>query len=182
MSPIRRAVAVAALLFLATLQIRVGGQGLGLGRPPTADEVRTGNTTIFPDGRNLPPGQGTVAEGARLYASRCQSCHGVNAEGGTAERLAGGQGTLTNARPLKTVTSYWPYATTFFDYVRRAMPFDAPGTLSDNEVYALTAYVLSQDGVIGRDDIMTAQSLPQVRMPNRDGFIPDPRPGGATIP
>jgi cytochrome c len=167
----------AALVFLVAAEMRTGGQGLGVGRPPTADEARAATMTIFPDGRNLPPGEGTVADGARLYAARCQSCHGLNAEGGTAERLAGGQGTLASARPIKTVTSYWPYATTFFDYVRRAMPFNAPGTLSDSEVYALTAYVLSVDGVIPSDAVMNAQSLPQVRMPNRDGFIPDPRPG-----
>ena len=106
-----------------------------------------------------------------MYASKCESCHGASGAGKPADPLVGGQGTLASDNPVRTVGSYWPYATTLFDYVRRAMPTNAPKSLTDSEVYAVTAYVLQLNGVIPQDAVMSAQTLPQVKMPNRDGFI-----------
>lgn len=134
----------------------------------------------MPDGRDLPAGSGTVEQGKAIYTASCAACHGVNLEGGLGDRLVGGRGTLVNddpkKSPVKTVESYWPYATTLFDYIKRAMPLTAPGSLSDDEVYAVSAYVLAQAKIIGADASMDAKALAAVRMPNRDGFIPDPRP------
>lgn len=127
--------------------------------------------SIQPDGRGLPPGSGEAAAGAEIYAVKCVACHGEKGEGGPNDRLVGGQGTLTALDQVRTVGSYWPYATTVFDYIRRAMPFQAPESLTDDEVYALTAYLLALNGIIDEDDVMNARTLPKVRMPNRDGFI-----------
>ncbi len=151
----------------------------GLGNAPSAELVRAWDIDISPDGAGLPPGRGSVREGERLYAKLCAVCHGASGEGGPMDRLAGGQGTLASARPVKTVGSFWPFATTVFDYVRRAMPFNAPQTLADDEVYALTAYLLHLNGIVPATAVMDAESLPRVRMPNRDGFVPDPRPDTA---
>jgi mono/diheme cytochrome c family protein len=148
-----------------------------VGRTATPEEIKAWDMTILPDGQNLPAGQGTSAQGAQVFERQCQSCHGAAAKGGTAEALVGGQGTLAMPKPVKTVGSYWPYATTIFDYVRRAMPYTKPGTLTNDEVYAVTAYILQLNGIIGATDAMNAQTLPKVRMPNRDGFLQDPRPG-----
>jgi S-disulfanyl-L-cysteine oxidoreductase SoxD len=134
---------------------------------------------IPPSGAGLPPGRGDAAQGKAVYAAKCASCHGEHLEGvkeaGGAAFL-GGTGTLTSAKPVKTLQSYWPYATTVFDYVKRAMPFNAPGSLSDDEVYAVTAYLLSSARILPDDAALDAASLPKVGMPNRDGFYPDPRP------
>ncbi|HEX6793374.1 MAG TPA: cytochrome c [Casimicrobiaceae bacterium] len=134
----------------------------------------------LPDGRGLPQGSGSVLEGKSVYQQQCASCHGEKLQGGIGDRLIGGRGTLVNdaptKAPVKTVESYWPYATTLFDYIKRAMPMGAPGSLSDNQVYALTAYILSQANIVSEDAIMSAETLPKVEMPNRDGFIPDHRP------
>lgn len=146
-------------------------QGPGLGRPAQAAAVTAADISIGPDGAGLPPGSGDVARGARVYAEKCQSCHGADGAGAPNDRLTGGIGSLATPRPVKTVASYWPYATTLFDYVRRAMPLQAPQSLSDDEVYAVVAYLLSVDGIVPRDAVMDARSLPGVRMPNRDGFI-----------
>lgn len=135
--------------------------------------------SIPPSGAGLPPGSGSVAQGQQVYANVCASCHGDKLQGikaTGAPALIGGRGTLTSAKPLKTVESYWPYATTVFDYVRRAMPFNAPGSLSDDQVYAVTAYVLAQGHVIQPDLVIDAKTLPRIRMPNVDGFESDPRP------
>lgn len=136
---------------------------------------------VPPDGEHLPPGGATAADGEDVYMNRCASCHGeglggVQGTGGVA--LVGGRGTLpADGEPAKkTVESYWPYATTIFDYVRRAMPFTDPGSLTDREVYAVTAYILYKGGIIAEDEEMNAEALPRVMMPNRDGFFPDPRP------
>lgn len=154
---------------------------LGLGRAPTPAEIAAWDIDVRADGRGLPPGRGDVPHGAEIYARKCEACHGAGGQGGVADPLVGGQGTLASAHPLRTVGSYWPYATTLFDYVRRAMPFDAPQSLSANEVYALTAYILSRNGVVPAGAVMDARSLPKVRMPNRDGFITvDPRPDTGT--
>jgi cytochrome c len=142
-----------------------------LGRTPSAAELAAIDISIPSDGRGLPPGSGTVEQGAAVYAAKCQICHGANGGGGPNDRLTGGVGALASPKPVKTIASYWPYATTVFDYVRRAMPLTAPQSLSNDEVYALTAYLLSVDGVVAKDAKLDAASLPQVRMPNRDGFV-----------
>jgi len=167
-----RSVLIAAVLTGGTAH----AQQLGLGTPPDAALLRAWDIDVAPDGSGLPPGRGSVAEGARLYAQRCAVCHGAHGEGGPMDKLAGGIGTLASAKPVKTVGSFWPYATTLFDYVRRAMPFTAPQTLSNEEVYALTAYLLNLNGIVASDAVMDAAALAAVRMPNRNGFVPDPRP------
>jgi cytochrome c len=152
----------------------------GVGRTPTPQELIAIDIEILPDGHGLPPGSGTAASGKQAYTNRCATCHGPNGTEGPQEVLAGGQGTLkggsSSGRPSKTVGSYWPYATTLWDYVRRAMPFDHPGTLTNDEIYGTTAYLLFLNGVIGENEVMDQTSLPHVKMPNRDGFVADPRP------
>ena len=141
------------------------------GQPVSAADITAWDISIGPDGAGLPPGSGTPAEGAVIYAEKCAACHGDKGEGKTNTRLVGGQ--ITGDGPVvKTVGSYWPYATTLFDFTRRAMPWTAPKTLTDPEVYAVTAYILRLNGIIGDADVMNAGTLPQVKMPNRDGFIP----------
>lgn len=142
-----------------------------LGRPLTPDEISKLDITVTPDGRGLPEGSGSVEQGEKVYAGKCQVCHGAQGKGGPMDPLTGGIGTIASAKPLKTPVSYWPSATTIFDYVRRAMPLNAPESLSNDEVYALTAYILSIDAVVPKDAVLDAKSLPQVKMPNRDGFI-----------
>ena len=148
----------------------------GVGRAPTAAEIRQWAISVRPDGKGLPEGSGTAAAGKEIYASKCARCHGSHGEGRDAQPLTGGSGTLNTPNPLKTVASYWPYATTLFDYVNRAMPYDKPGTLTANQVYDLTAYVLFLGGIIPENAVMDQHSLPKVLMPNRGGFVPDPRP------
>lgn len=157
------------------------GIGAGLGTEATPEQVARVNISIRPDGLNLPPGQGTVADGATLFVARCAECHGDAGAGGQGlVRLTGGIGTLNTEQPIKTVSSFWPYATTLFDYIRRAMPLNAPQSLTDEQVYAVTAYLLSIDAIVPADAVMNAQTLPLVEMPNRNGFInwwpgpPDP--------
>jgi cytochrome c len=143
-----------------------------LGRAATAQEIARGDLIIAPEGDNLPAGSGSVSEGATVFAQKCIACHGAEGQGGPMDRLTGGLGTIGSDRPVKTVSSYWPYATTVFDYVRRAMPANAPQSLTNDEVYAVTAYLLSIDGIVADDAVMNAETLPRVEMPNRDGFIP----------
>jgi cytochrome c len=151
-------------------------KGAALGRPASADEIRLWNIDVAPDGDGLPPGRGTVREGAVLYAAKCAKCHGPSGTEGPRDRLVGGRDTLATATPMKTVGSYWPYATTLYDYIHRAMPFDAPQSLTADEVYAITAWLLHQNGIIQENAVMDAGTLPAVQMPNRHGFVPDPRP------
>ncbi len=146
-------------------------RGPNLGATPTAAQLAAMDTSIPPSGAGLPAGSGTVAQGAKVYVAKCESCHGPKGVGKPADALVGGIGSLTSGKPMRTVGSYWPYATTFFDYVRRAMPTNAPFTLTDDEVYAVTAYVLNLNGIVPESAVMNAQTLPQVKMPNRDGFI-----------
>lgn len=141
------------------------------GRVLSPDEVKTLDLTIATSGAGLPPGSGSVTAGAEVYAKKCQSCHGAEGKGKPQDQLTGGIGTLASAKPVKTPVSYWPRATTLFDYIRRAMPIDAPQSLSNDEVYAVTAYILSIDAVIPKDATLDAKTLPQVKMPNKDGFI-----------
>ncbi len=143
-----------------------------LGKPATEISSQSEwNLTISPDGKNLPEGSGNAAQGAKIFALQCAACHGPEGIGGTADPLMGEVGSLASEYPEKTVNSYWPYATTLFDYIRRAMPIDRPFSLSADEVYALSAYILSQDGIIDAELDLSEKNLPQVTMPNRDGFI-----------
>jgi cytochrome c len=143
------------------------------GRPATPDEIKLWDIDVRPDGTGLPQGSGTVVRGKEVYRDNCEVCHGTNGEGGITDRLVGGEGSLASTKPLKTVGSYWPYATTVFDYIRRAMPYPIPGSLSTDDTYAVTAYILSLNGVISADGKVDKDSLPKIKMPNRDGFIPD---------
>ena len=163
-------------MLLAAATLSAQSPRYGLGRPPTPDEIRALGSAIAPDGAGLPNGSGTVAAGRALFAAQCARCHGPAGEGQVGPRLVGGQGTLASPKPLRTVGSFWPYATTLWDYVNRAMPFDRPGALEPSEVYAAVAYVLNSNRIIEEDQLMDATSLPKVKMPNRDGFIEDPRP------
>jgi cytochrome c len=152
-------------------------KGPSLGRPASDAEIAAIDVSVGPDGAGLPPGSGTPKQGAEVYATKCIACHGPEGANGVNDRLAGGQGTLKSATPVKTIGSYWPYATTVFDYVRRAMPYPAPHSLSDAEAYAVTAYLLHLNGIIAADEVMDATSLPKVKMPNRGGFTSAFKPG-----
>jgi len=149
------------------------------GKPPafgaavSAEEIARWDISIPPSGAGLPRGGGSAGQGLKVYEEKCQSCHGAKGAGKPADPLAGGTGSLASKAPLRTVGSYWPYATTLFDYVRRAMPITNPLSLTDDEVYAVSAYVLFLNGIVGEDAVMNAQTLPQVKMPNRDGFVSD---------
>jgi cytochrome c len=144
------------------------------GRPATPDEIKLWDIDVGPDGKGLPAGSGTAAQGKQIFADNCAAYHGENGQGGIKDRLVGGQGTLASSMPVKTVGSFWPYATTLFDYIHRAMPFPTPGSLSTDETYAVTAYILSLNGIVPADGKLDRESLPKIRMPNRDGFIPEP--------
>jgi mono/diheme cytochrome c family protein len=167
---------VLALVWTGALALAAQSPAVGVGRPATPDEIRALGPAIAPDGGGLPPGSGTVAAGREVFATRCSKCHGEKAQGDVGPALVGGRGTLRTPRPLKTVGSFWPYATTVWDYVNRAMPFDEPGLLKPPDVYAVVAYILNLNGIVASDAVMDAGSLPKVRMPNRDGFVADPRP------
>ena len=151
-------------------------QKFGFGHPVTQEDIAAWDINVLADGRNLPAGSGTVTQGASLYAQQCASCHGAKGEGASGDKLVGGAGTLASSKPVKTIGSYWPYAPTLFDYIRRAMPLTAPQSLSNEQVYAVTAYLLHLNGLIPQDASLDAKSLAAIRMPNRDGFVPDPRP------
>lgn len=149
----------------------------GIGRPAPAELIRQWNISVSPDGQGLPAGQGTARGGQELYERSCGACHGSQGEGqGDYPQLVGGRDTLATAKPVLTVGSYWPYATTVWDYIHRAMPYQAPGSLHPDQVYAITAYILYLNGIIGRDEVISQETLPRAKMPNQEGFIPDPRP------
>ncbi|MGK6324131.1 c-type cytochrome [Sphingomonas sp. DT-51] len=166
-------------LLLAALSIIAGcsrgddaaGATPHLGRPAPAEVVRRLDISVLSDGTGLPPGAGTVANGRVTFAAKCVACHGEAGTGGPAGRLTGGIGTLASPKPIRSVTSYWPYAPTLFDYIRRAMPLTAPQSLTNDEVYGLTAYLLSLDGIVPADTRMDAAALSRVTMPNRNGFV-----------
>src|SRR5262245_28784801 len=166
---------IATTLASCTHGVAPGGAGVpegpNLGRPATPAEIAGWDIDVAPDGTGLPPGRGDARTGAGIYAVKCQACHGEKGAGKPNDQLVGGQGTLATATPVRTIGSYWPYATTVFDYTRRAMPYIQPHSLTNDETYALTAYLLYLNGVIGEADVMDARTLPQVKMPNRDGFI-----------
>src|ERR1700757_2308055 len=148
----------------------------GIGRPATPTEIAGWNIDIGREGHNLPPGSGTVSHGHEVFDQQCAACHGAKGEGGVGDRLVGGQGTLGTPKPVRTVGSYWPYAPTLFDYIRRAMPQNAPESLSDDDVYALSAYILSLNGLLPANATLDAKSLAAIKMPNRSMFVADPRP------
>lgn len=148
----------------------------GFGNPATEAEIAAWNIDVAPNGVGLPPGHGTVLQGAIVYAGKCASCHGVTGTEGPHNRLVGGQGSLNSDHPVKTIGSFWPHATTLYDYIFRAMPFTAPQSLTPDEVYSLVAWLLHQNGIVPKDAVLDARTLPAVRMPNRGGFVSDPRP------
>jgi cytochrome c len=148
----------------------------GIGRTATPAEVSGWNIDIGRDGSGLPPGSGTVSHGREVFAQQCAACHGEKGEGGVGDRLVGGQGTLATPHPVRTVGSYWPYAPTLFDYIRRAMPQNAPESLSTDDIYAVSAYILNLNGLLPADATLDAKSLPALKMPNRKMFVGDPRP------
>ena len=142
-----------------------------LGHTPSAEEIRAWDLSITPDGEGLPKGRGTALEGMDIYGVRCAECHGERGQGGDADALAGGSRSLRSPRPLKTVGSYWPYATTVWDYVNRAMPFDRPGMLTSDQVYAVVAYVLFLNGIVEQAHELNHANLAKVEMPNRNSFV-----------
>jgi S-disulfanyl-L-cysteine oxidoreductase SoxD len=148
----------------------------GIGRTATDAEIAGWNIDIGRNGENLPPGSGTVAHGKEIFAEQCAACHGEKGQGGVGERLVGGQGTIATPKPIKTVGSFWPYAPTLFDYIRRAMPQNAPQSLSNDDVYAVSAYILNMNGLLPADATLDAKTLSAIKMPNRDMFTGDPRP------
>ena len=148
----------------------------GFGRLATKAQVAAWNIDVAPDGRNLPAGNGSVVRGRNVYNMQCAACHGANGEGGLGDKLAGGMGTLATPKPVKTVGSFWPYATTLFDYIRRAMPLNAPQSLSNEDVYAVSGYVLFLNGLVSESAVIDAGTLTSLKMPNRGGFVGDPRP------
>ena len=163
---------LAGAILLAACAPTAPVKRLGLGQTPSAEQIRGWDIDVRADGAGLPPGSGSVAQGQAIYQARCLACHGEKGEKGPAPRLAGGQGTLATKSPVLTVGSYWPYATTLYDYIHRAMPLDSPQSLTPNEVYAVTAYTLHLNGIVKADAVLDAQSLAAINMPNRDGFRP----------
>jgi S-disulfanyl-L-cysteine oxidoreductase SoxD len=169
-----RAVAfsLAALAAIGALPaVCLAGESYGLGRTATPQEIAGWDIDISPDGAGLPPGRGDVAQGRVLYNDKCSACHGPKGEGKPMDQLAGGFGTVFDANGKRTVGSYWPYATTLFDFVRRAMPFNAPQSLTPDQVYAVSAYVLYLNGLVAEDAALDEKSLPKIEMPNRSHFV-----------
>jgi cytochrome c len=149
----------------------VAQEGPNLGEPISEADLAPWNISIETNGDGLPPGSGSVAQGQAIYEVQCLSCHGSEGQAGLNDPLAGGHGTLAEPNPVRTIGSFWPYASTVFDYIRRAMPFNTPQTLSDDEVYAVTAYLLHLNGIIDEDVTLNARRLSRIEMPNADGFI-----------
>jgi S-disulfanyl-L-cysteine oxidoreductase SoxD len=179
------ATTAASILTLGLVHAQGYPNTFQFGQPATEQDIAAIAIAIPTDGKGLPPGRGDYARGKQVYETACAACHGADLMGvanipnmptGASLRLIGGRGTLTSPKAVATVESYWPYATTLFDYIRRAMPFTAPGSLSADEIYAVCAYILAEAKIIDKATVLDAQSLPRVEMPNRNGFIPDPRP------
>jgi hypothetical protein len=173
MSTHKFAASIGLLLFSITASSQ---DSPGLGESLSADEIAAIDYVVLPNGDGLPEGSGTASDGVIVYQQYCLACHGEGGADGINDRLVGGHGSMTSARPQKTVGSFWPYATTVFDYVRRSMPLTSPGILSDNEMYAVTAYILYINEIIDENDEINAQTLPRVEMPNRDNFVWDYSP------
>lgn len=167
----RNASKLAALVAVCGATSVFAQQGPNLGQPISAADLAPWDISVETDGTGLPPGSGDATKGAALYATTCVACHGAAGAGQPNDRLVGGQGTLTQLQQVRTIGSFWPYASTVFDYIRRAMPFHAPQSLSNDDVYSLTAYLLAENGIIRKNAKLDARSLARVQMPNRDGFI-----------
>ncbi len=174
--PMKRTVPALALLAILALPAAAQSPEYGVGRAVPLDEIAKLDISVAPDGTGLPPGEGTAAQGADIYVTRCKECHGPEGKGGDQAGFIGKPSDLLGDSPKKTVGSYWPYATTLWDYINRAMPFDRPGELTHAQVYAVTAYILSLNGIVGQEDKINALTLPKIEMPNKDGFVPDTRP------
>lgn len=169
---LRKLLTISVLILAGTsLLFADAPKGPKLGSPASPEEIAKWDIGVMPDGEGLPAGKGTVKEGKLVYEKKCISCHGPQGIGASADQLAGAKMPLTSEYPEKTIGSYWPYATTIFDMVRRSMPMDAPGSLTDNEVYAVTAYLLYLNNIIDENTEINAETLPDVQMPNRNGFI-----------
>jgi len=169
----------AAVLALAALIYAAGTHAqspYGIGRAATPAEIAGWNIDIGRDGQGLPPGSGTVSHGREVFEQQCAACHGDKGQGGVGDQLVGGQGTLATQKPVRTVGTYWPYAPTLFDYIRRAMPQNAPQSLSNEDVYAVSAYILNLNGLLPADASLDAKTMAAIKMPNRDKFVGDPRP------
>jgi S-disulfanyl-L-cysteine oxidoreductase SoxD len=176
-SPRTMLVDAAVFFALTTIARAADTNSLGVGHAASQAQIAGWDIDVRADGQGLPPGHGSVREGEKIFAVTCAACHGAKGEGQPADRLVGGFGTLATSRPVRTVGSYWPYASTLFDYIRRAMPFNSPQSLTAGQVYAVSAYILYLNNIITEDTILDATSLPRVKMPNRNGFTsPDPRP------
>ena len=189
-STVKRALLCAAVLAVLPLTVWAqqtgygGGESYPFGTPASKADIEAWDKDVRPDGQGLPAGSGTYKQGAQIYGEQCASCHGMKLEGvrdpnlpqGGGPALVGGRGTLNTPKFKQTVESYWPYATTLYDYILRAMPYTAPGSLKPDEVYSLTAYILAEGHVIKPGEVMDAKSLPKVAMPNKDGFYRDDRP------
>jgi len=182
MATARSRFAIAAGFLIATIAAQVSAAlpaqspTFGVGHAPRPDQLKQIDIDVTPDGKGLVPGHGTASAGKDVYTRRCETCHGPTGKEGPQEAISGGKGSLATSKPQKTVGSYWPYATTLWDYINRAMPFDHPSTLTPDEVYSATAYVLFLNGVVGEQDLLDETTLPKVQMPNRNGFVADPRP------
>src|SRR3979490_260143 len=169
-------VAAFAVLALASATRAQAQSPYGIGRSATPAESAGWNIDIDPYGNNLPPGSGSVSHGREVFDQQCAACHGAKGEGGVGDRLVGGQGTLVTPKRVRTVGIYWPYAPTLFDYIRRAMPQNAPQSLGNEDVYAVSAYILNLNGLLGADATLDASTLSAIKMPNRSMFVGDPRP------
>ena len=169
-------IAALALLALAGTARAQAVGAYGIGRAATPAEIAGWNIDIDRDGNNLPSGSGSVSHGHQVFDQQCAACHGAKGEGGIGDQLVGGRGTLASPKPVRTVGSYWPYATTLFDYIRRAMPQNAPQSLDNDDVYAVSAYILNLNGLLPGDATLDAGTLRAIRMPNRSMFVGDPRP------
>jgi len=169
-----------ARFWIAALGLAAGpafaGDDFGLGHTASPEDIAGWNIDIASDGAGLPPGRGSVAQGAQIFAAKCATCHGAHGEGKPMDALAGGAGTIGTAKPVKTVGSYWPYATTLFDFIRRAMPFNAPQSLTNDEVYSVCAYVLWLNKIVPEEIVLDAETLPKIAMPNRDRFVSSYKP------
>jgi cytochrome c len=169
-------VATLAVVALACATSAQAQSPYGIGRAATPAEIAGWNIDIDRDGNNLRPGSGTVGHGHEVFDQQCAACHGAKGEGGVGDRLVGGQGTLATPKPVRTVGSYWPYAPTLFDYIRRAMPQNAPQSLSNDDVYAVSAYILNLNGLLAAGATLDAKTLSAIKMPNRNMFVGDSRP------
>ena len=169
-------IAACAVFALACATPAQAQSPYGIGRAATPAEIAGWNIDIDRYGNNLPPGSGSVSHGGEVFDQQCAACHCAKGEGAVGDRLAGGQGTLATSKPVRTVGSYWPYAPTLFDYIRRAMPQNAPQSLSNDDVYSVSAYILHLNGLLAADATLDARTLSAIKMPNRSMFVGDPRP------